>query len=173
MLVETLLGWVQWLKGDKILRKHVKASSGSTNIWCTFTKGDQGHGFPQISPYCPPNPWHFNHGIPRWLDTGSNEVRAQSRQDSTRTQKCLDTFDSQTLERLLETHTCAGIGNGGTAIVELSCRIRTCRRTRTRHYGLPPEGTFKSAVDEGAGRTSSIASQMSTRMQLVCWDGLC
>jgi hypothetical protein len=26
MLVETLLGWVQWLKGDKILRKHVKAS---------------------------------------------------------------------------------------------------------------------------------------------------
>jgi hypothetical protein len=39
LLLETLLGWVQWLKSEKMQVKHVDASSGNIDISCSWSKG--------------------------------------------------------------------------------------------------------------------------------------
>jgi hypothetical protein len=38
LLLETLLGWVQWLKSEKMQVKHVDASSGNIDISCSWSK---------------------------------------------------------------------------------------------------------------------------------------
>jgi hypothetical protein len=171
MLVETLLGWVQWLKGDNMLRKHVKASEWKHRylmyLYKKVIKRTKGMGmkFPKFHLIAHLTRDIFNHGIPRWLDTGSNESGHKVVKTAAQlTQKCLDTFDSQTLERLLETHLLA------LALEEMEGRPLWNYLAGYEHaeehepvIADPTTGgsTFKSAVDEATQEnTLDIASQM-------------
>ena len=111
LLVETLLGWVQWLKGEQMQRVHVESSAWKHRYLMYLykkvirrTKG-MGMKFPKFHLIAHLTDDILNHGIPRILCTSPNESGHKvSKIAALLTQKCLETFDWQTLERLLETH---------------------------------------------------------------------
>jgi len=111
VVVETLLGWIQWLKSDRMEKKHVKAAKTKHRYLMYLIKKvirrTKGMGLKILK-------FHLiqhivmdilNNGTPNELDTGSNESgHKPTKTAAMLTQKKEDTFDKQTSTRLLEVH---------------------------------------------------------------------
>ena len=110
-LVETLLGWIQWLKCKRLQLRHVKASAWKHRYLMYLikkvvrrTKG-MGMKFPKFHLMQHITQDIINHGNAASLDTGTNESgHKPTKKAALLTQKREDTFDLQTAKRLQESH---------------------------------------------------------------------
>lgn len=111
LLVETLLGWIQWLKSDKMELRHVKASAWKHRYIMHLikkimnrTKG-MGMRFVKFHIISHLTSNMLIGGVAMCFDTGACESgHKPTKKAALLTQKRVDTFDIQTNERLLETH---------------------------------------------------------------------
>ena len=111
LLVETLLQWEAWLKQDKLQRKHVVESEQYHRyimyIIKTTGKRKAGMGLKILKFHAIMHMTTdiLNFGVPMEYDTGANEAGHKATKKAAKlTQKCEETFDRQTAERLNEIH---------------------------------------------------------------------
>jgi hypothetical protein len=111
LLVETLLGWIQWLKSSEMQVRHVDASEWKhrfiMHLIKKIMKRTTGMGMKFVKFHIITHlTSHIKQGgVPMMFDTGTNESgHKPTKTAAMLTQKRFDTFDQQTNERLLETH---------------------------------------------------------------------
>jgi len=111
LLVECMLEWEMWLKSDRMEKEHVERSKQKHRYIMYLIKKvgkrTKGMGL-KITKF------HaimhmamdiLNFGVPMEVDTGSNESGHKPTKTAAKlTQRCEDTFDKQTSERLEEIH---------------------------------------------------------------------
>jgi len=111
MLVETLLQWQQWLKGDTMLKKHIKAAQKKHRfimyLMRKISQRDKGRGLKLTKFHAilhmAADIMHF--GVPMEYDTGTNESGHKATKTAAKlTQRRAETFDEQVGKRLLEVH---------------------------------------------------------------------
>jgi hypothetical protein len=110
LLVETLLGWIQWLKSDTMHLEHVKKTKWKHRYIMHLIKKimnrTEGMGLRIIKFHmiCHLTSNMLVGGVPMLMDTGSDESgHKETKTASMLTQKRQATFDAQTNQRLLET----------------------------------------------------------------------
>ena len=111
LLVETLLGWIQWLKSSEMQVRHVDASEWKHRYIMHLIKkimnrtAGMGMKFVKFHLITHLTAHIKQGGVPMIFDTGTNESgHKPTKTAAMLTQKRFDTFDKQTNERLLETH---------------------------------------------------------------------
>jgi hypothetical protein len=111
LLIETLLGWLQWLKSEQMLMVHVDASEWKHRYLmflikkCVRRTKGMGMKFLKFHLITHITSDIRNGGVPQGGDTGSNESGHRwTKTAAMLTQKKEDTFNSQTAERTLEMH---------------------------------------------------------------------
>jgi hypothetical protein len=111
LLVETMLQWETWLKKDKLDRKLVKRTGQKHRYLMYLIKKvgrrAKGMGLKTVKFHAIMHMVDdmLNFGVPMEVDTGSNESGHKPTKTAAKlTQKCEETFDKQTSERLEEVH---------------------------------------------------------------------
>ena len=109
LLLETLLGWIQWLKCTRLKKKHVRASEWKHRYLMYLikrvTRRTEGMGMkiPKFHLISHITQDLLNHGNGAALDCGPNESgHKPTKKAALLTQKNVELFDLQTATRLLE-----------------------------------------------------------------------
>jgi hypothetical protein len=109
LLLETLLGWIEWLKCTRLKKKHVKASEWKHRYLMFLIKRvirrteGMGMKFPKFHQLLHITQDLLNHGNAAAIDTGTNETgHKPTKRAALLTQKNPFLFDIQTATRLLE-----------------------------------------------------------------------